>query len=424
MATSPTTTALKCQRKQVIDLKCTVQHYAWGKVGGTSKVAQLSGSAPIDPSQPYAELWMGTHSKSPSIAVIDGQDKLLADVLASSDAMRGNLADTSGNLPFLFKVLSINKTLSIQAHPNKVHAEELHARDPEHYPDDNHKPELAVALTDFVGLCGFRPLAEIAAFFSQYPPLQSMLGKEATQPLHLAAATPDTPQTECSLTLKAAFTRLMRLEPSEFLSHYNEIKLAIETKDRSKRSLAETYFLQLASEHPDDIGCFCVFFMNIVELKKGEALLLGPNIPHAYISGDCIECMACSDNVVRAGCTPKFKDVDTLVEMLDYSQASAEQQKFAPVKSLLDDRIQLFQPSFKDFAVASIEISDSQPLQLPALPSASILLCVDATPGTQLVNGSDQVRSLVSGTTLLVGADATPTITSSNGALLFRAYAQ
>lgn len=82
-----------------------------------------------------------------------------------------------------------------------------------------------------------------------------------------------------------------------------------------------------------DVGCFCLFLLNIVHLapgkirrlarpeakyksplerhspqpflllerpQLGEAMFLGPNLPHAYIAGDCIECMACSDNVVRA----------------------------------------------------------------------------------------------------------------------------
>jgi mannose-6-phosphate isomerase len=39
-----------------------------------------------------------------------------------------------GKLPFLFKVLSIQKALSIQAHPNKKLAEQLHAKDPKNYP--------------------------------------------------------------------------------------------------------------------------------------------------------------------------------------------------------------------------------------------------------------------------------------------------
>ena len=54
-------------------------------------------------------------------------------------------------------------------------------------------------------------------------------------------------------------------------------------------------------------------------MQPGEALFLGANEPHAYLYGDCVECMAASDNVVRAGLTPKFKDVETLTSMLTYT---------------------------------------------------------------------------------------------------------
>jgi mannose-6-phosphate isomerase len=61
-----------------------------------------------------------------------------------------------------------------------------------------------------------------------------------------------------------------------------------------------------------------VFFLNYVVLDPGEALFLAPNEPHSYLFGDGVEIMAASDNVVRAGLTPKFKDVDTLLDMLTY----------------------------------------------------------------------------------------------------------
>jgi mannose-6-phosphate isomerase len=72
------------------------------------------------------------------------------------------------------------------------------------------------------------------------------------------------------------------------------------------------------ADFPDDSGVFCLLIFNVIELQPGEALFLAPNEPHAYFEGDCVECMANSDNVVRAGLTPKFKHVDTLVKMLTY----------------------------------------------------------------------------------------------------------
>jgi mannose-6-phosphate isomerase len=58
--------------------------------------------------------------------------------------------------------------------------------------------------------------------------------------------------------------------------------------------------------------------LNYVTLGAGHAFVMRANEPHAYLSGDILECMACSDNVVRVGLTPKFKDVDTLTAMLTY----------------------------------------------------------------------------------------------------------
>ena len=63
-------------------------------------------------------------------------------------------------------------------------------------------------------------------------------------------------------------------------------------------------------------GIFSVFFMNHVRLGVGECLYMAQNVPHAYISGDIVECMACSDNVVRGGLTPKFKAPFTAQEAL------------------------------------------------------------------------------------------------------------
>ena len=80
----------------------------------------------------------------------------------------------------------------------------------------------------------------------------------------------------------------------------------------------ETLLLKLQQEYPDDRGVLTPLLLNYLRLQPGECFFIGPNEPHAYLSGDCIECMALSDNVVRAGLTPKFCDVETLCSMLHY----------------------------------------------------------------------------------------------------------
>ncbi|VDN96476.1 unnamed protein product [Rodentolepis nana] len=152
-------------------LKCTSQVYDWGKVGSASKVYQLMVSSEksdeFKSNQPYAELWMGTHPSGPSVLWNDRSISLDAYIKDHPEYLGIPCVDTFGHqLPFLFKVLSIDKALSIQAHPDKRLAEKLHADWPDIYKDDNHKPEMAIALTNFEALIGFRPLVQIRALIT------------------------------------------------------------------------------------------------------------------------------------------------------------------------------------------------------------------------------------------------------------------
>lgn len=79
----------------------------------------------------------------------------------------------------------------------------------------------------------------------------------------------------------------------------------------------------MAQQFPGDPGAMSPFFLNYLLIAPGESFFMAANEPHAYVAGEIIECMACSDNVVRAGLTPKFKDVDNLVDMLSYSMGGA-----------------------------------------------------------------------------------------------------
>lgn len=105
-------------------LSFATQKYEWGKIGTTSVVGQLAASADpktvIDENQPYAELWMGTHPNGPS-RIADNNQSLDEFIRENQSCLGESLTNRFGSqLPFLFKVLSVAKALSIQAHPNKV----------------------------------------------------------------------------------------------------------------------------------------------------------------------------------------------------------------------------------------------------------------------------------------------------------------
>lgn len=157
---------------------------------------------------------MGTHVKGSSTISHpeEHRGRLLSDWLESNQWALGDAVAKrfSGDLPFLFKVLSINHALSIQAHPTKPHAELLHKSSPELYRDPNHKPELAIAISNFEGFCGFRLFGEIREFVLSVPELGDLIGQKLCEELRRSK--------ECESVekqrelLKKVFTALMESE--------------------------------------------------------------------------------------------------------------------------------------------------------------------------------------------------------------------
>ena len=160
-----------------IAIKPVVKDYAWGIRGNDSRVGRYAHTcgtiSEIDPDCPYAELWIGTHPSGPA-TLQDEHDTPLRDAVGS-------------DLPFLFKILSAGKALSIQAHPDKDVAARLHSNDPKNYADANHKPEMAIALTPFEAMCGFRRIEEISVLIKKHPEFAACLTEEAKLAVFLAS---------------------------------------------------------------------------------------------------------------------------------------------------------------------------------------------------------------------------------------------
>ena len=150
-------------------LRPVVRPYAWGS---RTAIAELQGR-PVPAAGPEAELWMGAHPSAPS-GVARDPATLDAVIAAAPDRELGPqcAATFGGRLPFLLKVLSADKALSIQVHPTRAQAEAgyqaenrrgLAPGDPaRNYVDDWPKPELLYALTPFEVSAGLRTPADAA----------------------------------------------------------------------------------------------------------------------------------------------------------------------------------------------------------------------------------------------------------------------
>ena len=324
-------------------IRGTVQPYAWGMIGPSSFVAQLAAkSSAIVSTQPYAEYWMGTHPKGESYLLDNNQISLKSYL--------------NFDLSFLFKVLSVETALSIQAHPNREHAKILHKENSKEYPDDNHKPEMVIALTKFECLCAFRPYKEINEFLQKYEQLQILCGKDVCDQFSEAISLNAESLTQQTL-FKQLYSNLMQSSP-EIISQCVRAHLQAVSSMSDPNTELSRLFERLNKQYPGgDIGLFSIYFFNYIILNPGEAILLKANTPHAYLHGQCVECMACSDNVVRAGLTSKFKDISTFINILDYQPLTVEQAKFSGKK--ISEYVTEFDPrqasTIDDFIVQEIK---------------------------------------------------------------------
>ena len=174
---------------------------------------------------------MGTHVRGPATIRLPRElsGSLLSDWLKDNQWALGEEVASrfGGELPFLFKVLSINKALSIQAHPTKSHAEELHRASPELYRDPNHKPELVVALRDFEGLCGFRPYEEILKFLEEVPELRAVAEEDNCERMRQMFRSVDSRKA----ALKKVFSAVIKCEESILQRYLKELLQKAVAKD-------------------------------------------------------------------------------------------------------------------------------------------------------------------------------------------------
>ncbi|MFC3298600.1 mannose-6-phosphate isomerase, class I [Arthrobacter agilis] len=352
-------------------LETILRPYAWGS---ERAIADLLGREPSG--SPEAELWIGAHPDSPSLAVTaDGARRPLHDLIAGDpDGFLGEEIATryDGRLPFLLKVLAAGSALSLQVHPSLdqagagFDAEERAGvpRDAPHrnYRDRNHKPEMIYAMSPFQALCGFRPPAEAQRTFAV---LAS--GAEPGTPSHqlLDAVSAVLAGGQQDL-LRSAFTVLLEASPAA-VSEIERIAAGLSGgttlagegapapgrhDDALERDLRTV--IELSGQYPGDPGVLVALLLNRVSLHPGEALYLPAGNIHAYLSGLGIEVMASSDNVLRGGLTPKHVDTTELLSTVVFEPIAPP--PLVAEYTLLDQ--ELYRPPFEEFQLQRILLSD------------------------------------------------------------------
>jgi len=321
----------------LVALSNTPRDYAWGS---PTLLAELEGRVPTG--SPEAEVWFGDHPGSPA-RVLDGSERTLDEWLPGVDG-------APERLPYLLKLLAAGSPLSIQVHPSKEQAARGFAEEESegvprdaasrNYKDDNHKPEVIVALSEtFTALAGLRDLDQTRRLVAE---LGDAAGVTALSE-RLAADEP-------SAALRAAIGWALAEATTAEIEQIVEAAASVSSPDFTAEAALVRH---LREEYPGDPGIVVALLMNLVELRRGEAIFVPAGVLHAYVAGLGVEIMAASDNVLRGGLTPKHIDVPELLGLVDFRPAAPP--RLTPRAD--GDGVELFAPGIADFALAHVATS-------------------------------------------------------------------
>jgi len=389
----------------IFKLKGVVQNYPWG---GTEFIPKLLGQNVTG--DPFAEYWMGAHAKAPSTETKSGKDLIKIINEKPSYFLGEAVYKKFGRLPYLFKVLDVRNMLSIQVHPTKSEAEKgyvsennlgIPLSDPNrNFKDDNHKPEIMVALSDFWLLHGFRPFTSLLETLKNVPEFNHLIPIfESGSYLELYKYVMLEPQTESNKILTKVRDRL---------SNSN-----ISWKKTSPEFWALRAFELFCDNQYMDKGIYSIFFFNLVQLKFGEGVFQDAGIPHAYLEGQNIELMANSDNVLRGGLTNKHVDINELIKHVNFDFVSPIVLKGQEVADGIE---KVYSSHVLDFELSELQLNPGRKY-LNKSTSLEIYIVIE---GEANFYQNESKISAIRGEVVAVSAGIDYSIDSVSRALLFK----
>lgn len=389
-------------------LEGTLRAYPWGSRTLIQEMRGLDSPA----SRPEAEVWFGAHPGAPS--TIDGTS--LNELIAQNPVgMLGErvAGEFEGQLPFLLKILAAGAPLSLQAHPSLEQAREGYARENadrielnaanRNYRDANHKPELIVALTDFIAMAGFRPLVKTMEIFDalechELDHYRSMLAVDNEEE-----------------SLRALFTTWITIPVGKRHELIHAILASsrryLDTGTEEDIKFVLSHIIDLNDRYPGDVGVLGALLLNFYELKPGEGIFLDAGNLHAYISGLGIEIMANSDNVLRGGLTSKYVDVPELVRVLNFKSLDN-----AIVESITDGAVHHYPVPVTEFTMDRVRLDG---VHVAEHDGPMIILCTDSTSTPVTLRHADQCLELTSGYAIWVPASDGAVEITGDGAEVF-----
>jgi mannose-6-phosphate isomerase len=392
-------------------LSGTVKHYDWG---GSSFIPSLLDMHNTG-EKPFAEYWLGVHPQADCIVEMPGKPVgHLREIIhtAPAAALGDYVYHRFGNMPYLLKTLDVKDMLSIQVHPSKANAEKDFADENEkgvslnaadrNYKDDNHKPELMVAMGEFWLLHGFKSPDKMSQTLQGIEELKFLLpvfNQSGYKGLYKNVM--EMPQGEVNSVLQSLIDRIIPL--------YNDGKL-----NRSQEDFwAARAAISFSNGKNIDRGIFSVYLFNLVQLQKGEAVFQDAGVPHAYLEGQNVEIMASSDNVLRGGLTTKHINVK---ELLKHVKCEATEVKILRGERSGEEII--YKTSAPDFELSAYDLKEGNKVSITAT-TAEIFLLIQGN--AEIRNNAELIDLKKGHPSAIVFSGTTAELYAKEPSLIFRA---
>lgn len=389
----------------MIELKGVVKDYAWG---GYCYIPMLLDSVPEG--KPSAEYWLGEHPSG--TATLSNGKKLSEFIDEDPKGVLGEdvCREYENRLPYLLKVLDVREPLSIQVHPTLEQAIAGYDREERdnvpanlrNYKDNNHKPELMLALSDFYLLHGFAHKETAVKNLERFNTTKELANKYQTEGLnkfvgYIFGLSKDALDKILSPVVddnKADYlaSKISRKDPLFWL-----VRSGIRARECGQDL---------------DAGLIMILIMNLMYVKEGDVVFQGAGIPHAYLEGQNIELMANSDNVIRGGLTSKLVDVKELLKIVKFEEITPK----TLIAAKTADGGEEYNVPVKDFRLTKYILKPNQKFSVPKDKSACIWLSVSGE-----FRIDENHRYYGKGEALLQKAGENCTIEAVNNVVLYKA---
>jgi len=288
----------------------------------------------------------------------------------------------------------------------------LHSRNPDQFTDPNHKPEIALALSDFEAFCGFKPLADIERLL-QLPPLKAFLP-------------PVKKPSFDDQSLKHVVKTMLEAS-DEAIEKTNDALMSIPKEEFGNDSYIPDMIPRLAKQYDkcDNGTVVALITMNYLQLKAGDSIYIPADGIHAYLSGDIIECMARSNNVLNTGFCPRADrdSIDMFCSVLTFTPHDAKEAILQPrpFDRCKNGKVKIYAPPLSEFSVLATELRDDESETVEPIDGPSIFI---VTKGEGTLKAEGKEYKLSEGYIFFVGHGVETEFQATKGLQVFTAYVE